>query len=481
MEEKELISRIRRIDEILRTRKKYDTLSRYNSGEKIHDKQMAFHKCLKRNRWVFGGNRSGKTECGAVEAVWMARGIHPYRQNRENVFGWVVSVSYEVQRDVAQAKILHYLQPEWIEDIVMISGAKSSPSIGVIDTIVVRNVFGGLSKIGFKSAEAGREKFQGASLDFVWFDEEPPFDIYEECKMRVLDKKGDLFGTMTPLKGLTWVYDEIYLNKYGNKEIYYIQMEWADNPFLDPEEVALLTSGMSEESLSSRRYGRFQGQGGLVYPEFDPEIHVIEPFDVPFEWQDNICIDPGLKNPLSAHFYCVDYDGNIYVVAEHYQADKDIDYHAKKIMEIADGLDWRRNNNGMLEALIDSAATQKTLSASKSVVELFYERNILANPRVNKELFSGINQVKSYFASRPARIFIFCNCVNFIREIKAYRWGDKELPIKRDDHAMDELRYYIMSKPKKTMPNKKSFIEKNFIKIYNLTKKGGATNAGCFV
>ena len=50
-------------------RGKEDFLAKYNSGEKVHKKQMAFHKCEKKNRWVFGGNRSGKTECGAVETV----------------------------------------------------------------------------------------------------------------------------------------------------------------------------------------------------------------------------------------------------------------------------------------------------------------------------------------------------------------------------------------------------------------------------
>ena len=42
------------------------------------------------------------------------------------------------------------------------------------------------------------------------------FDVYLECKMRVLDKCGQIFGTMTPLKGLTWVYNEIYLNDKNN-------------------------------------------------------------------------------------------------------------------------------------------------------------------------------------------------------------------------------------------------------------------------
>ncbi len=177
---------------------------------------------------------------------------------------------------------MSYLNPDWIEDIVMQSGKKASAQYGIIDYILIKNVFGGTSKISFKSCDQGREKFQGASLDFVWFDEEPPKDIYDECRMRVVDRKGELWGTMTPLKGLTWVYDEIYLNSSQDEEIWHEHVEWADNPFLDSEEVKNLSKCMDEESLSSRRYGRFSEAEGIVYKEFNPSIHVIEPFDTPF-------------------------------------------------------------------------------------------------------------------------------------------------------------------------------------------------------
>ena len=103
-----ILTGIKKIEEVLSARLGENKLASYNTGRKRHKKQIAFHKCKKCNRWVFGGNRSGKTECGAVEAVYMARGIHPYRKNRKDVFGWVVSVSREVQRDVAQKKILSY-------------------------------------------------------------------------------------------------------------------------------------------------------------------------------------------------------------------------------------------------------------------------------------------------------------------------------------------------------------------------------------
>ena len=443
-----LIKKILKLEKEINIRYNSNKLNFYNKKGKVHTKQIEFHKCKKRNRWVFGGNRSGKTECGAVEVVYLACGVHPYRENKVTE-GWVVSLSRQVQRDVAQRKILEYLPASYIEKIVMVSGGQDSAENGIIDFILVRSEAGGLSRIGFKSCDQGREKFQGASLDYVWFDEEPPFDIYLECKMRVLDKCGDIFGTMTPLKGLTWVYNTIYLNEKNDEEVWCETMEWADNPFLSKKEIENMTKSLPADEIESRRYGKFMQNGGLVYNEFDENINVIEPFNIPLDWQDNISIDPGLHNPLSAHFYAVDFDGNVYVVAEHYASQKTVEYHANKIKEIAKRLNWKTDNRGYLRALIDSAAGQRTLASEKNVVELFYENGILVNPKVNKDLFSGISVVKSYLktADGKSRLFIFKNCVNLIRELKNYWWGDDDVPIKKDDHCLDELRYYLMTKP----------------------------------
>lgn len=461
MQDRDIIIKLKAIDKEIARRQRDNKLELYNK-DMVHHKQIEFHKCDKSNRWVFGGNRSGKTECGAVETVWLARGIHPYKDNKPGIECWVVSLSTQVQRDVAQKKILSYLKKDWIVDVIMTSGKRSSLDMGVIDTIVIRNVFGGVSRIGFKSCDQGREKFQGTSLDFVWFDEEPPEDIYMECKMRVLDKCGEIFGTMTPLKGLTWVYNTIYLNCNNDPDVWYITMEWADNPYLNKSEIDKLTSVMSADELDSRRYGRFSQGSGLVYSEFDERVNVIEPFDVPKEWFDKISIDPGLHNPLSCHWYACDYDGNVYVIAEHYAKEQSVEYHASKIKEISSNLGWKKGFNGMYEAIIDSAANQKTLSSNKSVVDLFYENGILLNASVNKNVFSGINRVKSYIKNvrGERRLFIFKNCVNMIREIKSYYWGDNDSPVKKDDHAMDELRYYIMSMPENKPPKpKKSAIQ----------------------
>lgn len=449
MEKFKLVDRLQKLYLELKKRKEEDALFNYNRGEIKHLKQLEFHKCKKRNRWVFGGNRTGKTECGAVETVYMARGCHPFRKNKRDTIGWVVSLSRQVQRDVAQKKILHYLKKEWIVEVVMQQGKKDYPESGVIDYIKIKNVFGGVSTIGFKSCDQGREKFQGASLDYVWFDEEPDEEIYMECRMRVLDKQGDIFGTMTPLKGLSWVYNEIYLNDKNSSEVWYETMTWEDNPFLDRKEIKFFSESMSSDELESRKYGRFVLSSGLVYSEFDENVNVIEPFNVPKEWYDNISIDPGLNNPLACHWYAVDFDGNVYVIREHYEKNRDIDYHANKIKEICSELNWKVDGFNKYSALIDSAAGQRTLNGIKSVAELFNERGINVNTKVNKDLFSGIAVVKSYLknADGVSRLFIFKNCVNMIREIKSYFWGGGDNPVKKDDHSLDELRYYLMTRP----------------------------------
>ena len=68
----EIVKKILEIERIQKERKRKNKILYYNTGEKKHLKQLEFHKCEKKNRWVFGGNRSGKTECGAVEVVYMA-------------------------------------------------------------------------------------------------------------------------------------------------------------------------------------------------------------------------------------------------------------------------------------------------------------------------------------------------------------------------------------------------------------------------
>jgi phage terminase large subunit-like protein len=75
----------------------------------------------------------------------------------------------------------------------------------LLDTIKVHHVSGGVSVIGLKTYASGREKFQGETLDFVWFDEEPPADIYTEGLTRTNVGANPVWMTFTPLLGMSEV------------------------------------------------------------------------------------------------------------------------------------------------------------------------------------------------------------------------------------------------------------------------------------
>ena len=77
----------------------------------------------------------------------------------------------------------------------------------------------------------------------------------------------------------------------------------------------------------------------------------------------------------------------------------------------------------------------------------------------NNDVDAGINRVASLMAGENPRLFIDPSCKNLIREIKSYRWDEwanrkqntkkqlKAAPKKKDDHAVDALRYLVMSRP----------------------------------
>jgi hypothetical protein len=107
---------------------------------------------------------------------------------------------------------------------------------------------------------------------------------------------------------------------------------------------------------------------------------------------------------------------------------------------------------------------------------LFYERQILVNPDVDKDLFAGIARVKSYLNQKNGlpNLYIFSGCVNLIRELKGYFWGTGDAPKKVDDHCLDALRYYLMSRPKKpTVAMEKSIIQKDKERRWRALKNRG--------
>lgn len=406
-----------------------------------HKKQLAFHQSLAKSRFVFGGNRTGKSVCGAMETIWYATGLHPFVKVDHACDGWVVSLTRQVQRDVAQAKILQYLPPEWIVKTVMVSGSSFTPAHGVIDFILVRNVFGSVSKIGFRNCEQGRERFQGVSLDYVWFDEEPPEDIYDECLLRLLDRGGIHWVTMTPLKGRSWVYDRIYLRQERLQDLACFWMSWDDNPYLTKEEKQFLIANLPPDVLESRQHGHFVAAEGLVFPNFDL-ANILEPQILPPADAYYITIDPGYRNP-TAVLWVVAVGENLYVVSDYEVAGLTVADHSQVILERTRNLGWDLKQ---VRILIDSAANQKTSACEISTAMQYRNHGLAVDTNVNKNLAQGLLEMKACFGNADGKrsLFVFKNCVHLIGELRGYYWGDGEQPQKVNDHTIDALRYVVM-------------------------------------
>jgi phage terminase large subunit-like protein len=272
------------IQERERRRKEEKLRYFYASDKPVHQKQLEWHKCQKRNKWTLSGNRTGKTVAGAIEMVvsMLGQSARRYLESWPEEIrieydpmmtrftgkseAWVVSLSNEVQRDVAQKELLKWLPLGEIASINAREGKRDDPENAVLDFIVLKN--GNI--IGFKSVDQGRAKFQGTSKKLIWFDEEPPKEIYDECMMRTLDCQGHIIGTMTPLLGLTFVYDDIYLNDTKpianqDPEIHCAQWSWEDNPFLEESEQKRLEGMYTEAELEARKRGRFIMPGACVF------------------------------------------------------------------------------------------------------------------------------------------------------------------------------------------------------------------------
>src|SRR5690606_15838320 len=70
--------------------------------------------------------------------------------------------------------------------------------------------------------------------------------------------------TMTPLKGLTYIYSRVYTNT-TDPEILVVEISWDDNPYLDEGEKRRLLANMSEDEIAARVHGKFLVGGQSIF------------------------------------------------------------------------------------------------------------------------------------------------------------------------------------------------------------------------
>jgi phage terminase large subunit-like protein len=177
------------------------------------------------------------------------------------------------------------------------------------DTVQVKHKSGGISVVKFKSYEQGRAKFQGATLDFIWLDEEPPLDVYSECLTRVTATKGFVYMTFTPLLGMSEVVMR-YLNE-PSEERGVVTMTIDDAKHIPPEERAKIIAGYPAHERDARAKGIPMLGSGRIFQYADLAVSEEMIQNIPTHWCKLWAVDFGIDHPFAAVLLLWDRDNDV--------------------------------------------------------------------------------------------------------------------------------------------------------------------------
>jgi len=299
--------------------------------------------------------------------------------------------------------------------------------------ITVDTQDGGSSVISLRGWES-IETLRGQRLDFIVIDEIAMmrnFYIHWEEVIRptLTDTKGHVLFISTP-KGFNHFYT-LYNTERDDEDYKSFHFTSYDNPNLPEEELDKAKEQMTEDRFSQEYMADFRKTEGLVYKEFDRDLHI---FDREVENVSDFIagVDFGYTNPCAVIHIKKDYDNNYYVTQEWYKkgrTEEQIGDYVKSCMFNAVYPD--PENPSAIAILNEKGIEVKEVIKGKGSVQ------------------TGIGKVRNLF--KRNKLFIHKDCLNLISELETYSYPDKkdmknedENPIKENDHALDALRYAIM-------------------------------------
>lgn len=232
---------------------------------------------------------------------------------------------------------------------------------------------------------------------------------------------------------------------------------WATklNKYLPRDFIEKLSKGKPEWWIKRFLEGSFDHSSGMVYPEAAScIIDDIPDFDkLSKGWERTIKADFGIRNPTAVLFGAIDpKEGVLYIYTEYYQANALLPQHAKAIKPKVN----EAYEQGPVRFMVGDPAMQSRgadVLNGRNVMQLYQEYNLYFSPG-NNNIDAGILRVNSYI--NRGKLKIFRSCVNLAREIVNYKYPELDMddeknldekPIKRNDHAVDALRYGCMRLP----------------------------------
>lgn len=436
-----------------------------------YDQQEDF--CNSRTRGVsflVGGNGAGTTECAMHKLARFCMSTPPPRHDTPF---WVIGNSYEQAMDACWKEKLygHGHIPRSEIDWDRISYYK--PNLNWPFRVALRPWPGRPDRnwmLEFKSYEQGRAQLQAKSIGGFCFSEQFPWALLTEVLRgcREYNFPGSKFAEFTPVDpALSWELEnmdreqrmppgwEIFrANTEVALEFGHIEKTWFDEFF----------GMMAPEEIEVRKIGAWASFAGQIYQSFNPAIHTVTEMEIPPGVHHRRVIDFG-SGPENA-FVCLwafrDGVGRWFVYDEYWSTSQQMDMldHFERILERHPWPEQMRLSGKELLDLQPFYGATWADPSSPDNIRLAMKLDFAIQPAANS-VYEGIDCVRrhlkvSQVLGGPRLIINRRRCPNLFREMATYRWEQgsdnarnprdaKPVPLKRDDHACDALRYLLFS------------------------------------
>ena len=380
---------------------------------------------------IEGGNGASKSFTAAKKFQLALYNNNPYhRYDFTGKKAWVMSVSRETCHNVLWLEKLKYLLPE--EDIEHI--AKDGK---FISRITLKNGW----TIDFMSYLKGRGAVQAASVDLIWIDELPPYDVFKEVQQRMRHKdRCRMILSFTPLEDdaemKAWC--QMTPGRLGEENDANITSKFRltkyDNPTLKYELIEQERRGMSESEWEVRGLGMWATKGNVVFGEALTTENIVSPFEIPSNWRRIASADPATSSFCGVLWFAEDPDsGDWYAYREALITGLAPSELVLDIMRLT-------QREKLWDLILDTHETWFI----KEYRNINPDQPISLPQKVNnKENF--IAMFKEDLISRKVKIFNTLE--NTLHQIRTYQRDAKGRIVKKNDHLVDCGLYFSACRP----------------------------------
>jgi len=423
--------------------------------------QLDFHNAGKHNkeRLAICANGVGKSVACSVETAIHMTGIYPewwdgFRFDHP-VEVWTGAINGELQRDSVQLHLIGDTGENYGTGFIPADKLIGKPSIrqsgvsGVVDTIHVRHISGGVSKCTMKTYNQGWRSWQGGKPNIVQLDEEPDEnsvdqrDVFAECQTRIFRSGGILYGAVTPLLGETALMRHFMQAKAGG--IYYCMASWEDVSHLDEADKQRLRDSYPAHQVEARTLGTpMMGEGKVYTP--DESKYVIPPIEIPKHWARVAGIDFGIDkdHPTGITWLAWDRDRDVVYAYDSYRAvENTYVIHASVIKRRGKWIPVGWPHDGL----------NREKSGGKCIKEHYEDEGVNMLPfSARYDRKSGGPQptepiIEAIIARMESGGFkVFNTCTPLLEELRSYHRKDGKIVRRRDD-AISSMHYAMMNLP----------------------------------